>query len=85
MEKKAISMIELQDDLGCGLEAINITSDSAGLCERRAHAPQLAGAEVTHGVEVEVTENHRKETASWGCHVAACWASFMMRLMSLLA
>jgi len=40
--------------------------------ERRAHAPRLAGAEVTHGFEVVVTGNHRKEPASWGCHVAAC-------------
>ena len=42
------------------------------LHERRAHAPQLAGPEVAHGVEVVVTGNHRKEAASWGCHVAAC-------------
>jgi hypothetical protein len=44
------------------------------LSERRAHAPQLAGAEVAHGVKVVATENHRKEPASWGCHVAACSA-----------
>ena len=44
------------------------------MAQRRAHAPQLAGAEVAHGVEVVVTGNHRKEPASWGCHVAACSA-----------
>jgi hypothetical protein len=43
--------------------------------QRRAHAPQLAGPEVAHRVKVVVTENHRKEPASWGCHVAACSAS----------
>ena len=49
--------------------------------ERKAHAPQLARAEVDHGVEVIITGNPRKEPASWGCHVAACWAYFFGSLV----
>jgi hypothetical protein len=37
------------------------------LAERRAHAHQLAGRHISHMVNVVVTENHRKEPASWGC------------------
>jgi hypothetical protein len=35
--------------------------------ERRAHAPLVAGAEVTHGFEVVVAENHLNRTATSGC------------------
>jgi hypothetical protein len=37
------------------------------IAERRAHAPLVAGAEVTHGVGVVVTENHLNRTATSGC------------------
>ena len=45
--------------------------DGFGLfeAERKAHAPLLAGARVAHGVEVVVTVNHRRRTASSGCMV----------------
>lgn len=53
--------------------------DENFLAQRRAHAPQLAGSEVAHRVEVVITANHRKEPASWGCHVAACCAPRILR------
>jgi hypothetical protein len=52
--------------------------DDHFIAQRRAHAPQLAGPEVAHRVKVVVTGNHRKEPASWGCHVAACSASSLL-------
>jgi hypothetical protein len=43
--------------------------------ERRAHAPLVAAAEVTHGFGVVVTESHLNRTATSGC---------VARLVSLL-
>lgn len=37
------------------------------LAYRRAHAPLGAATEVTHGVDVVVTENHVNRTAPSGC------------------
>jgi hypothetical protein len=45
------------------------------LVERKAHPPLGAGAEVYHGVEVVITENHVNRTAPSG---------WMVRLVRLL-
>ena len=52
------------------------------LPERRAHAPLVAAASVTHGVEVVVTVNHLNRTATSGCRVASCCASLFLVFIS---
>lgn len=37
------------------------------LRERKAHAPLVAAASVTHGVKVVITESHLNRTATSGC------------------
>ena len=51
--------------------------------ERRAHVPLGAGARVTHGVGVVITENHLNETAPSGCVARLVRFVFIGILMTL--